>query len=213
MRMKYIFSIISILTLISASYAAVSIESTKLENLRQAVENGQGTLAEKEYLNAFPATFEKFKKTFNGNEDNLDELYSTHFEHLALLENLYKKYPEKVLSIWMGVATNGHWDADAIGILQHQLAEYGAANTRELAQALLSKPVNQRLSIIAFLADVENHDVYEEYRLIMKNLKVLRYNELYSLFDAAKKTRIKKVIINKSAHEGRGKATAPLARS
>jgi hypothetical protein len=127
---------------------------------------------------------------FYGND--LDELYDTHSAHLALLQRLSAKYPKKVLSIWMGVATNGHWDADAIGILQDQLAEYGARHTKELAVALLSKPKNQRLSIIRFLADVENHYVYQEYQTIMKNLKTLGYGGLYRNFDAAKKERMKK---------------------
>jgi len=191
MKMKeHIVGILTVLMFFSASYAAVSEQSARLESLRKAVENNKGPEAEKEYLNAFPTTFEKFKQMFYGN--NLDELYDTHSDHLTLLQRLSAKYPEKVLSIWMGVATNGHWDADAIGILQHQLAEYGARNTKELATALLSKPKNQRLSIIRFMADVENHYVYQEYQTIMKNLKASGYSELYRDFDAAKKDRMKK---------------------
>ena len=83
MRMKkHVFTITAIVIMSSLSYAAVSDQSAKLESLRRTVESGQGTLAEKEYLNAFPATFETFRKIFYGNENNLDELYQTHSEHL-----------------------------------------------------------------------------------------------------------------------------------
>jgi len=170
--------------------AKPSKESTQLERLRQIAEATPTQSTEMAYLNAFPATFQKFKFTFYG-ETGLGELYDKHQDHLMLLEKLSKKYPTKVLSIWLNVATYGEWDADAIGILQDQLISYAANNTKKFAEAILSKPLKQRLSIIKFLADVENHSAYEEYKKTVENLKVLGLKELSKQFLKAKEERKK----------------------
>jgi hypothetical protein len=174
----------------SSAYAAVSVDSSCLESLRISVESNPTQRNEQQYLNAFPSTFKKFKRTFYGKE--LDELYPTHEEHLELLERLYAKYPDKVKSIWFGVATDGSWDADAIGMLQDQLAKYGAEKTKEFAKDIQVMPLQKRKSIIRFLADVENHDAYSEYQTILKNLQSLGYSELYKDFILAKEQRMKR---------------------
>lgn len=167
-----------------------SKQSAELERLRQIAEATPTLSTEMAYLNAFPATFQKFKLTFYG-KTGVGELYDKAEDHLTLLEKLSKKYPAKVLSIWLNVATSGEPDADAIGILQHQLANYAAYNTRKFAEAILSKPLKQRLSIIKFLADVENHSAYEEYQRTVENLKVLGFKELLKQFLKAKEEREK----------------------
>lgn len=174
----------------SASLASVSPQSAQLEQLRKDVEANPSPAIEVRYLETFPASFESFRKTFYGAD--LDELYPTHTEHLQLLERLQKRYPEKVLKIWLGVATNGSWDADALSHLQHQFVSWGSTNTKELAAALTSRPTKDRLSIIRFLADVENHSVYTEYQAIMNNLQMLGAKELYKEFANAKEQRIKR---------------------
>jgi hypothetical protein len=161
-----------------------------LERLRQIAEAKPTLSNETAYLNAFPATFQKFKFTFYG-ETGVGELYDKAEDHLTLLEKLSKKHPAKVLSIWLNVATFGEWDADAIGILQEQLANYAAGNTKQFAEAILSRPPKQRLSIIKFLADVENHSAYHEYQRTTENLKVLGFKELSKQFLKAKKERQK----------------------
>jgi len=167
-----------------------SKESAELERLRQIAEATPTLSNEMAYLNAFPSTFQKFKFTFYG-ETGVGELYDKAGDHLTLLEKLSSKYPAKVLSIWLNVATYGEWDADAIGILQDQLANYAANNTKTFAEAILSKPLEQRLSIIKFLADVESHSVYEEYKKTAENLKVLGLKELSKQFLKAKEEREK----------------------
>ncbi len=175
---------------IELQLAKPSKESTELERLRQIAEATPTQSTEMAYLNAFPATFQRFKFTFYG-ESGVGELYDKHQDHLMLLEKLSKKYPAKVLSIWLSAATYGEWDADAIGILQHQLANYAAYNTKKFAEAILSKPLEQRLSIIKFLEDVENHSAYEEYKRTVENLKVLGLKELSKQFLRAKEEREK----------------------
>lgn len=115
----------------SVCCANTSKMSAELEQLRLRAEANQTASDEIAYLNAFPKTFNAFKFTFYGkNINDLGELYDKHMEHLNLLDRLSKKYPDQVLSIWLSVATNGIWEADAIGILQHQLITYAANNTK-----------------------------------------------------------------------------------
>ncbi len=158
--------------------AAVSAQSARLEEMRNAVEANPGTESEKAYLAAFPSSYSAFRATFYGK--NLDELYPTHAEHLQLLQKL------------LGVATGGKWDADALGYLQHQLAGWGAANTKAFAGALSARAPGERRSIVRFVADVENHRAYSDYDLILKNLKALGFDELYKEFLAARASRMKR---------------------
>ncbi|HSE01568.1 MAG TPA: hypothetical protein VLB72_12615 [Burkholderiales bacterium] len=170
--------------------AAVSAQSARLEQMRKAVKASPSAESEKAYLAAFPSSYLAFRATFYG--ENLDELYPTHDEHLQLLQELQRKYPNEVLAIWFGVAAGAKWDADALGILQHQLAGWGAANTKALAVALNARTPSQRRSIVRFLADVENHSAYSDYDLILKNLKVLGFDELYKEFLTARASRMKR---------------------
>jgi hypothetical protein len=169
--------------------AAVSAQSARLEEMRKAAEASPGTESEKAYLAAFPSSYSAFRATFYGK--NLDELYPTHAEHLQLLQKLQKKHPNEVLAIWLGVATGGKWDADALGYLQHQLAGWGAANTKAFAGVLNARAPGERRSIVRFVADVENHRAYSDYDLILKNLKALGFDELYKEFLAARTSRMK----------------------
>jgi hypothetical protein len=187
--MRIIISI-ALLFITSQVLAAVSPMSAKLEKLRQSIESNPTVSAKKEYLQAFPHTCSTFRKTFYGAD--LDELYPTHEQHLALLQSLFKENPKKIISIWLGVATNCSWDADALGYLQHQLAGFGATDTKAFAAALLTKPAAEQKSIIRFIADVENHEAYEEYKVIQKNLKNLGFGKLEKEFAAAKKERMSK---------------------
>ena len=116
-------------------------------------------------------------------------MYPTHEKHLALLQSLSKKYPKEVISIWLGVATNCAWEANTLGYLQHQLAGFGAKDTKAFAAALLAKPAEKQ-SIIRFLADVENHESYDDYKVIQKNLKQLGFEKLEKEFTTAKKERM-----------------------
>lgn len=181
--------IIFILLITHPVFADVSENSAKLEKLRLiAIENPseQNELA---YLDLFPATFDKFYFTFYGKEC-CEELYDTHMEHINLLLSLSNKYPEKVLEIWLNVATNGHWDADAVGFLQKQLARYAADNTYNFAMDINKRPQKDRTSIIRFLADVENHLSYDTYHIASDNLNKLGFKKLHTEFENEKSRRM-----------------------
>ena len=189
---RNIYISIIIFALISVCWANLSSTSAQLEKLRLRAESTQNKSDELAYLRAFPKNYDAFKLTFYGkNLDALDELYDKHMEHLNLLDRLSKKYPNRVLSIWLSVAINGKWEADAIGILQHQLINYAAAHTKHFAESILKKSQNQQLSIIKFLADVENHYSYNSYQETQTNLENLGYKELSEQFRKAKQVREK----------------------
>lgn len=187
--LRYAFIILALLAA-SLAYATVSPDSAQLETLRQTVEKNHDPFMERKYLELFPSDHQHFRRMFYGKTDNLDELYDKTDEHLSLLQNLSEKYPDKVLHIWLGVATNGHWEADAVGMLQHQLVQYAVNHTQEFASALIAIRPKERVSIIRFLADVENHYAYAEYAALMGNLKRLGYSELHHQFAEAKKRRM-----------------------
>lgn len=181
------------MTLLGATgYATLSEQSARLESLRKAIELKPNDLKlESEYLNDFPSSYKSFTDVFYGQGDQFDELYSVYLQHMQLLDRLDKKFPKKVKAIWYGVAEGGPWDADALGELQQQLAQFGANNTREFAEDLANKPAKDRLKIIDFLnGGVENYDAYPEYATILKNFHSLGFSELYRQFKTAKEKRI-----------------------
>jgi hypothetical protein len=169
-------------------FLIVSSKSEDLEKLRVAIESSPTDALSARYLQAFPRTCSAFRKTFYGT--NLDELYPKYEEHLSLLRKLFARNRKEVISIWFGVAKDCAWEADALGMLQHQLAGYGASETQAFAAELLSFPPEERNSIIRFLADVENHDAYDEYKTIQANLKRAGSAVFEKEFAAAKKTRM-----------------------
>jgi hypothetical protein len=181
--------LIVILALTAAAQDLASPRDAKLEDLRKAIETNPTNSDKLKYLKLFPRTCGSFRTTFYGS--NLNELYPTYEQHLSLLQGLFDQYPKKVISIWLGVATYCSWEGDALGDLQHQLAKFGAKDTKTFAIVLLAKPKTERLSIIRFLADVENHRVYWDYQLIQKNLKQLGFHTLERAFTAAKNRQIK----------------------
>lgn len=188
---RFSFTLFLLLTC-SFAFATVSPDSAKLERLRLQVEKTHDSSSEEQYLKAFPSDYKNFVHVFYGKDlKALDELYDKYDEHLSLLQSLSEKHAVRVLSIWLGVATNGHWEADAVGMLQHQLAKYASSNTRVFADALLTKAPSDRSSIIRFMADVENHHSYHDYSAIIENLSSLGYTELSQQFAAAKQDRMK----------------------
>lgn len=171
-------------------FAVVSPDSAQLEILRLSLEKNSTPELEMKYLELFPSNYKNFRRIFMGNDESFDELADKTDEHLTLLETLSEKYPHKVLSIWFSVAINGSWDADAVGMVQHQLAQYAVSHTQVFVLALGAMPCEEKSNVIRFLADVENHYAYVEYPEIVKNLERFGYSELYKQFVEAKIIRM-----------------------
>lgn len=187
LRSAFIF--FAFLTACSA-FAFVSPDSAELEALRLSIQKTHDPMLEGKYLELFPSDHQQFRRIFMGNDDNFDELVDKTKEHLSLIDSLSEKYPKEVLHIWLGVAINGRWDADAVGMFQHQLTRYAVNHTQEFVSALVAIPPEERASIIRFLADVENHRAYVEYPALLESLKDLGYLELHQQFTDARKRRM-----------------------
>lgn len=183
-----------ILSLSSSSERIIPKRSIQLEKLRIEAINKPCRKTEIAYLNAFPKTFKEFCNIFhNINFDTLVhyELTDKHMDHLDLLEKLSKKYPDRVLSIWLNVSIGGEYIADATAFLHYQFRNYVAKNTKHFAIALEKKSKPDQLSIIKFLADVESFYSYNEYKIIIKNLIALKKNKLAQYFIKAREERKK----------------------
>ena len=188
--LKFLNCLTFALIFVAAAQAqgVISPNSFRLDTLRKAIESRQSNPPNREYLRRFPKTCWDFKRIFYGS--NLDELSPAYEQHMALLQRLYSKYPQTVVSIWFGIATNCAWDADALSEVQDQLARYGSRQTKAFAETLNSIPRVKRQSIIRFLADVENHRAYPSYKIIQINLKKTGYRRLEKEFEQAKANRM-----------------------
>jgi len=173
-------------------FATVSLASPtnyqKLERLRKEISSGQAKY-EKEYISVFPSSFKSFQNTFAyvPKKTNLASVYDN---HLSLLEGLLLKFPEKVLALMLNIAVDGSWDADAVSRLQHTIVSYASKNTEKFVKVLLNKSDTKQKSIIKFLADVEYHPVFRDYKILQKNLKKLGLNKVSEQFDHAKSQRM-----------------------
>jgi hypothetical protein len=97
------------------------------------------------------------------------------------------------LAIWLSIAKDVDEDgyADAIGILQLQLARYGSENPKQFSEALKKENKKDLLSIIRFMADMENHKQYHDYIKLLEKLKELNFIDLFNMFYEARKERMK----------------------
>jgi hypothetical protein len=89
----------------------------------------------------------------------------------------------------IGIAVGGHWNADAVGDLQHQMAKLAASDTSTFAKQLLQESRAERASVIRFMADIENHAVFYEYGEIISNLRSLNMGWLADEFELAREVR------------------------
>ena len=188
------------ISIFGKSVKQISKRAIQLESLRINAVKNPNKKTEIAYLNAFPRTFKGFCFLFNNidfesteidDPNDLSELTDKYVKHLNLLNKLSKKYPNNVLSIWLNVSINGKWDADAVSLLQDQIAKYVAKHTKHFVSELEKKSKSDQLSIIKFIADVAGHDIYYEYMEIIKNLKKLKKTKILKYFLEARKERMK----------------------
>lgn len=189
---KWLFVIFFMTAFVIYVFADISKNAQVLENLRCKIIKDGLEEDKQKYLNEFPKTFDEFKQIFYGRPNVFDELYEKYSEHLNLLNDLVKNYESEVIEIWLSIAKNAYWDADAIGHLQHQITEFISSHLLKMAQILMKKNESERVGIIRFLADIENFNGYKPYETILKGLKGKKgFSELYKLFYNAKQERMK----------------------
>jgi hypothetical protein len=137
------------------------------------------------YLEAFPHDWKAFLRLFgypNG------ELYDGH-EFISVLPSLAKHHDVEVGTLLIQLSKEAEYDADAPSYLQHATAAYAAENTGTFASLVGQLSPTERLHLITFLADVENHSAYKEYQDIINHLKSLGQDSLAKEFEMARKKR------------------------
>lgn len=165
----------------------------RLNKLKKELSNKSSQILLTEYFSLFPSSFDQFVKVFGYfPKSKIKNLYENSDEHISFLESIAKRRPRKVIKRMLEIAINGSWDADAVGNLQHSLASLIGDYIEIFISEFSKIPEKQRVTIIKFLADVENHYYYKEYDEILKKLKKQKKQTYYRQFLEAKKKRMSK---------------------
>lgn len=103
---------------------AIAEKAEILKGLYSKAVSESGTEYQKQFFEAFPSSFSLFNKIYGFEDDtdgfNPNILYDVHLSHLNLFCSLKKSVNKKAFYkkiIILGI--NGHWQADAVGFLQH----------------------------------------------------------------------------------------------
>ena len=89
------------------------------------------------------------------------------------------------------IGKNLRWEADAVGYLQHGIVALGNNYTSLFILKINSLSPEEQSNLISFLADVENHDAYPEYKQLIKSIKVAGRTDLADKFITAMNQREK----------------------
>lgn len=99
----------------------------KLTTYYAAAKSENSVESKEQFFEAFPSTFLSFVNIYGFSDEDgfkqhvLYEVYHPHLEFFCSLKNTIpkKSYYEKLI----GLSINGHWEADAVGLLQNCLEE------------------------------------------------------------------------------------------
>jgi len=135
-------------------------------------------------LDAFPQTYKSFLELFDLNHP----LYDGH-EYVETLYSLAGSHELEVGRLLVQLSKDAHCDGDAPSYLQNATATFGSQHTKTFLALLELLPVGKQANLITFLADVENHQAYSEYQLIIDHLKALDERSFARKFEAARAKR------------------------
>jgi FMN phosphatase YigB (HAD superfamily) len=116
------------------------------------------------------------------------ELYDGH-DFIVVLPDLAKRHEAEVGQLLVQLSKDAHHDADAPASLQQAMAEFGDQHTSTFSNLLKSLPENKQGQLITFLADVEVHSSYREYKGIIDHLRRQGDDSLADKFEAARRKR------------------------
>lgn len=141
------------------------------------------------YLSAFPGEISDFKAVYD--PDDFNELYSESNEYIYMLQFLATIHSEEVGSLLINLIKNASKSCcDAWSWLRSMTAAYAVDHTQEFAKILNLQDQTDIDNVIWRLADVENHDAYEEYPKIIARLQEIGELNLAHKFNEAKVRRI-----------------------
>ena len=169
----------------------LSIETLKIKKAFAELKKDSTYSKQILFIESFPQDWNTFLKVFH--PENFGELYDSSYYYLNKLYELASVNSDKVGELLIKLAKDAEWDADAPGYLQSILADYAAKNTKKFVSLLSHEKNNNIHHIIVFLADVENHNYYENYQLIIDNLIKLNELKLAKKFEKARENRINQI--------------------
>jgi hypothetical protein len=140
--------------------------------------------AQARYLELFPRTYNGFLQLFEPGQP----LYDGH-DYVEALSPLARTHEEEVGKLLVTLSKDAHYNADAPAYLQSATSLYGSQHTQAFLLLLKGLPASKQANLIAFLADVENHDAYPEYQIIIDHLKALGDAALAKKFELARAKR------------------------
>lgn len=144
---------------------------------------------QKKYIIDFPDNAEVFKQVFHSS--TFDQLYGDSHLYIFKLAELSKNFPDfvgdKLIRLCIGLKK---WDADAIGDIQHVTMGYSNSNYSDFIRLVKKLNKQDLITLVTFLADVENHSAYVDYQKFMDKLKTNNESDLFELFENTKETRI-----------------------
>lgn len=121
-----------------------------------------------DYIKVFPSNSTDFLKTFD--PEDFSQLYSNSYQYIDALVKLTKNYPSAIICKSINIGKNLVWEADATGQIQHELVAMGNSFTPIFIKAIKSLTPKEQAGLITFLADVENHQAYPEYKRLFKSI-------------------------------------------
>jgi hypothetical protein len=142
--------------------------------------------AQGRYLNAFPHTYKEFLNFFVVGRN-----FSDGHEVILLLPSSAEKHQDELGKLLVNLGKDARWDADAPNYLQHITAVYAGQHADTFASLVNQLSVAERVNLITFLADAENHAAYPEYEDLINQLKILGQGRLAKEFEEARAERMR----------------------
>jgi len=143
-----------------------------------------------EYLKILPRSKTDFKRIFD--PDDFSELYNNSHEYIFILNSAPETNRKEVIELVVSITKRGAPGCcDAWSALHRVAVTYAIQDTRGFLSSLKFVKASERQNVIKFIADKENHRVFEDYQVIIDKLKNLQEQQIAKEFENARALRMK----------------------
>ncbi|MEO8149309.1 MAG: hypothetical protein ABI723_16810 [Bacteroidia bacterium] len=142
------------------------------------------------YVTEFPSDSKTFLRVFQ--TEKFDQLYLESYKYLKALEKCSRNFPKEVISKYIDIGKNLVWDADAVGGLQHLSVELAIKQVKFFVDKYKTLDIKEQQSLINFYADVENHNAYQEYQVLINKLNKIGETDIAKKLETARTIRKKR---------------------
>ena len=191
--MKKILIILSIL-IYDYAISAQNLDSisVRISNAYNKAYNCDSLKYQQDFFNVFPDNFQLFNALYgwNHDEEKPQMMYDLYVQHITLFCNLQKiisteDYYHKVIKLVL----NGHWDADAVSMLQRCVQDFVSSNTQSFINILSQYSEEDVIKFWFFFYDT----LYFDHPLVLKfyadvSAKIEKIN--YQMFQLMEKVWI-----------------------